>query len=114
MTPSVTHLHAALTIISRERKLTEQAIQCSLTDISDSDENFERRCSNLADQVEEITDQIDKLVKARDTILAEYDRMVERRETGHGAVDALRTKLKQLDLNEKTVTLAILQQEASR
>ena len=111
MSPTLKHLSDALLIITRERKTTERLIQCSLTDITDSDENFERRCSNLADQCELITDQIAALTRSRQTVLDEYDRMVATREAGHDAVGGLRRKLKQLDLNEKTITLCILQQE---
>ena len=112
MSPTLKHLSDALHIITRERKKTERLIQCSLTDITDSDENFERRCDNLAEQVELIQSQIDQLTRSRDTITAEYDRMVATREAGHDAVSDIRRKLKQLDLNEKTITLCILQQEA--
>lgn len=104
-------LHDALLIIQRDLMLAENAVGLTMTDITDSDENFDRRLSNLAEQAGDLQAQIDKLCAARDVILIERSRMLTARRDGHDAVTALKRRIKELSLQEKTVQVALLQSE---
>jgi hypothetical protein len=111
MIPSLKLLHDALLGITREKTIAENAVKLAQSDISDSDENFHRRVGSLESQSAMIQGQIDKLVKTKANIDKEVDRMLDARTAGSGYIKSIRAKLKQYEIQEKTVQLAILQQE---
>lgn len=111
MTPSLKVLHDALMIIQRDKTSIEASLQLASSDIQDSDTNFTRRVQSLQEQSDGLKAQIDKLVQARANVEKEILRMREVRSAGPSYIHSRRTKLKQLEIQERTVQLAILQQE---
>lgn len=107
----IKHLNDALFIIDREHATVKNSLAVSLTDITDSDDNFARRLANTVSQQDLLQAQVEKWLTAFDVLEADRMRMVTAREQGHAFLDAQRAAMKQLDINRKTIQLAILQVE---
>lgn len=106
-------LHDALQILSSDRKLLEARCQLSLTDITDSDDNFKRRVDNLTAQIADLTTERDQLNKTIDSLNGEVARMHAARAAGHDGLAEIRRALKKIEINERTIQLALLQLEIS-
>lgn len=111
MSPSLKHLHDALLILEREERQLTNTIQLASTDINDSQANFDRRLNNIVQHQAELEAQVAKLLTQFDHLEAERKQMLARRENGPAGITEARQKLKQLDINRKTIQLAILQLE---
>lgn len=111
MLPSLKLLHDALMVVQRERLALDSHMQMASTDIADGEENFNRRVKSLQEQSDQLGAQIARLVQSRANVEKEIVRMREVRSAGPGYLHTRKAKLKQLDIQEKTIQLAILQQE---
>lgn len=107
MNPKV--LHDALLILDRELTAATNTYQVSVTDINDSDDNFNRRLTNIVEQQDRLQSQVQSLLKTFDLLEVERIRMLDVRLSGSAA--ELRRNIKLLTLKRNTVQLAILQME---
>lgn len=113
MSITAKHLHDALLIVQRDIARLENDIKLMLTDVTDNDENFQRRIDNLLGDRSAMVAERDAVNDQIAIIDKEIARMRTARETGHDSINAAKRQIKQLTLNATTINLALLQMEAA-